>query len=558
MSEVNKPVEEQVAAAVEATPVVEPTTTETKAEETTTPAVTETAAAAEPPKDVVEPVAAATTETPADPTKAAAPKKEFTGEGSLGYKAPGGFIKKFAGFQKKWFWLGTEPVEPKNLSSYLRGEKQDVANHNAAWSSHTGKGLLYFSKHTTEKASPAGIINLTEISDIVEDGTSEFYFHIHGLKHVFQASTPTDRENWVTALKTKSAEGKDIAEEVKASDAYKEHHSSLSKSAAVVAPAAAAANKDTEAKKEEKAEAKEEKKEEKARKSRSASRKRNSIFGGFGLGSKKEEQTEQKEDKKTEAKETTPTETVTTEATPAPAPSEEPAVPVEAVVTPAGDEPAKTDALAAAPTESARPAAASKRNSSIFGTLSSKFGQKKSTSDRKASSEAAPEVPAKDAVAVEPVSAEAPVIPAPETSEPLAAAVESPAVAPTTKQTSATAEAEEPKPEVKPETKTEVAQKRKSSLPFGFGSKEKTTEVDGEKPKSSFAKLRQTIKGRSSPRAAEKAPEKAAEKTEEKAVEPVEETPAVTSDAAATTTDPVVSEPLSAAHQPSTTVSATA
>lgn len=63
-------------------------------------------------------------------------------------------------FQKKFFWFGSEPVETKHLSSYLRGEKPEVANHNAAWASHTGQGLLLFAKKPTEKASPAGIINL--------------------------------------------------------------------------------------------------------------------------------------------------------------------------------------------------------------------------------------------------------------------------------------------------------------------------------------------------------------------------------------------------------------
>lgn len=69
--------------------------------------------------------------------------------------------RKLSGFQKKHFWFGEEPVESKSLTSYLRGEKDaDTANHNAAWSSHTGKGLLYFSKLNNEKATPAGIINL--------------------------------------------------------------------------------------------------------------------------------------------------------------------------------------------------------------------------------------------------------------------------------------------------------------------------------------------------------------------------------------------------------------
>lgn len=64
-------------------------------------------------------------------------------------------------FQKKFFYFGTEPVESKTLSSYLRGEKaQDTANKNVAWAAHTGKGLLFFTKKASEKATPAGIINL--------------------------------------------------------------------------------------------------------------------------------------------------------------------------------------------------------------------------------------------------------------------------------------------------------------------------------------------------------------------------------------------------------------
>lgn len=77
---------------VEATPAVEPVA-ETKVEEPVAPAAPETTAAAEPAPDTIEQVAAA--EAPEAPVKAAAPpKKEFTGEGTLGYKAPGGnFLK---------------------------------------------------------------------------------------------------------------------------------------------------------------------------------------------------------------------------------------------------------------------------------------------------------------------------------------------------------------------------------------------------------------------------------------------------------------------------------
>jgi hypothetical protein len=81
MSEVQNPVEQQPAA-VEATPVVEPVA-ETKAVETPAAATTTEAS-----NDVVAPVAAT------EETKAVAPKHEFTGEGTLGYKAPGGSFMK--------------------------------------------------------------------------------------------------------------------------------------------------------------------------------------------------------------------------------------------------------------------------------------------------------------------------------------------------------------------------------------------------------------------------------------------------------------------------------
>jgi len=67
-------------------------------------------------------------------------------------------------FSKKHFWFGAEPVEHKSLSSYLRGEKPEVGNHNAAWASHTGKGLLFFGKKDSDKTSPAGVINLVSSS----------------------------------------------------------------------------------------------------------------------------------------------------------------------------------------------------------------------------------------------------------------------------------------------------------------------------------------------------------------------------------------------------------
>jgi hypothetical protein len=63
-------------------------------------------------------------------------------------------------YKKKYFWFGEEAVPTSSLTQYLRGEKAEVANPTAAWSSVTGKGLLFFVKHADQKETPAGVLNL--------------------------------------------------------------------------------------------------------------------------------------------------------------------------------------------------------------------------------------------------------------------------------------------------------------------------------------------------------------------------------------------------------------
>ncbi|KFY78329.1 hypothetical protein V499_02502 [Pseudogymnoascus sp. VKM F-103] len=515
MSEIQKPVEE-VVAVVEAAPA-----------EVVAAPVEEVAPVEVAPVEV----AAATTEEATAEAAVETPKKEFEGEGVIGYKAPGGFIKKLAGFQKRFFWFGTDAVEVKSLSNYLRGEKPEAGNHNAAWASQTGKGLLYFSKQAGEKSAPVGLINLADITDIKEDGTVEFSFVSHSQKHVFQAANLVDRDSWVAALKEKSVEAKESTEAITGSEGYKEQLASLSKPVVVAAK--------VEDKKEEKAVAAEEtkpeevkevakeetKEEKKARtKSRSASRKRNSIFGGFNLGSKKEEVV-------VADKAVTEEEPVAEAAPVEAAVVEEAAAPVEAAATEAA-------VVEEAVVPETRPAA-SKRHSSLF-DFKSRFGSKKATS------EVTPAVPAKDDEVV--TSTEAPVIPAVEQSEPLATSIASPATVPAEEVV-----AGEPVAEVAPEATK--AEKRKSALPFGLGQKkekvEKALEAEVEKAEKSlspFAKLRQTVKGKASPKAAEKAAETEAE------------TPAATEAAAETTVEAAAEEPVVAAPIQTTTpvVSATA
>ena len=316
-------------------------------------------------------------------------------------------------------------------------------------------------------------------------------------------------------MKEKIAEAKELATSVTESETYKKSLSELTKPAVVTAAVPKKSVDVKEEKKEEKAEAKEEKKEEKkeikeekkeARKSRSASRKRNSIFGSFGLG-KKEEKPE-----------------VAKEETPVAAATEEPAAPVEPVAAEpivAAPETTTTEAEATPATEAAvtTPTEAkpvpTKRNS-IFGTFKNSFAKEKKPSTE------SPVVPPKDA---EPVSENAPVIPPVETSEtPVAAeTTEAPVINGETKV------AETPAPK---------ARKASSSLPW-LTKKEKpaTSDEEVEKPKSPFAKLRATVKGKK----AEKAADKPAEAAKEEAATSAEATPAVE--------EPVVSEPVPVVQQ---------
>ncbi|KAJ5972225.1 uncharacterized protein N7479_002143 [Penicillium vulpinum] len=254
-------------------------------------------------------------------------------EGVLGYKAPG-LVKGFR-FAKRFFYFNEEAVESKNLSVFHQNEKAAIANPTAAWASQTGKGLLFFTKRAEDKATPAGILNLADVSDVTKEGTNEFLFKLAGHKHTFQASSAAERDSWVVAIEAQSTEAKAEKETIISSEGYKAEFEKLTKPAVVVA-----AVKKPEEKKEEapivpaeaaQEEPKEEKKEEKVTaKSRSQSRKRTSIFGSL-LGKKDAE----------EKKEETPAAEETKAAEPAAEPSVEAPAPVVAEIT----------ETAAAPTE---------------------------------------------------------------------------------------------------------------------------------------------------------------------------------------------------------------
>ncbi|CAJ2500290.1 Uu.00g031430.m01.CDS01 [Anthostomella pinea] len=498
---------------------------------------------------VAEPSTA--TETPAETKteETAAPVEEAKKEevkpieaGTLEHKgAPANFPKNFM-YQKNYFWFGTDALEKEKLATYLKNEKAtDVGHHVASWATETGKGLLFYGKEA-DKATPAGAIQLSEASEPTVDGANKFHFTSKGHKHTFKASSTAERDNWVEQLKLKITEAKDLAPTVTESATYKHTLDSFKPAAAAKkeetpAVAAAASTEETpkeeakeekkeakEEKKEEKMEAKEEKKEAKEEKKeekkeakeekkdeskrRSASRKRTSIFGT--LLNKKDES----------KKETPAADDKAVEASPVALPAE---------VEPVADETTQAPVTEATPVEEPKKeeaATATKpKRQSLFGNLS--FGKKP-----KAETDSAPATPAKDTTAIapldEPVAETAPVIPAVETTEPLSAEVASPATVPT--------ETTDITPATNGETKKEVkSEKRKSSLPFAFGKKEKsaTSDEEGEKTKSPpfFSKFRQTInrgnKDKTTDKSAEEAiaEDKPAEATdataETKAEEPV-------------------------------------
>ncbi|EFX05661.1 hypothetical protein CMQ_3730 [Grosmannia clavigera kw1407] len=523
MAEEQKPVE---VPAVEA-PAVEPVVAEA------TPAVevvAETPAAAEP---VVEaaavPVEAAVEEPAAE--AAAAPAEEVKEEvkpieeGVLEAKGTS-FPKKFL-YTKKFFWFGNDALSAKDLAAYVKSEKAtDVAHHVISWASETGKGLLLYGEKPGDKSTAHGVIQLADASEPTAEGTHKFQLTSKGHKHIFKASSTAERDNWVNQIKAKITEAKELAATVAESEAYKNTLASLKpakketpkeapkeeKKEEAAAPVEADAPAETEAETAEpaaaveeapkeapKEEEKKEKKEEKGR--RSASRKRASIFGNFiGKKDDKKEVTEPEVVKEDDEEAVAPAEAVAEEAAAAPA-AEAPVVDVEAA------------AEAAAP-EVKSPSA---KRASIFGNLG--FSKKKVEQDN------APAPPAKDVPADAAVSESAPVIPAVETSEPLSTDVSAPIVE------SPAEAAAEAAPVSDSETKKEVkSDKRKSTLPFNFGSKKDKSDDEGEKKSSPFSKFRATVRLNRK----EKTPAKA-EETVEEAAAPAE----VEAEAAAETEAPV-------------------
>lgn len=502
------PATETPAPAAEANkPAEEPTKSEeTKAE---APATTE------------EQKPEAATETPAAPAEEKKEKKEKVVEPTTGstleYKAPG--FPKGLIFSKKYFWLGEEAVPTSNLSSYLRGEKPDVAHPTAAWSSQTGKGLLYFVKHPDNKSNPSGVLCLADATDLAKDGTNEFLFKANGHKHVFRTNTLPERDEWFKAIKKAVEEAKTAKEGIVGSDGYKEVKDKLSKPFTVPVAAAKAESstpkKSAEVKPEEGATrdnasssgSDEEKKKKKSKsKSRSVSRgKRASILGSL-LGkkeehdAKKDEKKEEKAEEKAAEKEEKKEGETAAAAAGTSAPLDGPATAAHATDAPSEEtKPAETEAPAEAKeTEAAKDAAIPPKpvkRGSFFGTFVEKL---RSPTHEKKESEIAPAVPAKDT--------ETPAAPA---------ATETAEEAKPTEAAPATTEAAtEAKPEEKPAEKAEKAttpHKEKKNFFDSFLHKEKAKTPTTE---AAPAEAKKEEKPAEETKSEEKPAEKAAEATE--------------------------------------------
>ncbi|KAF4591984.1 Pleckstrin domain-like protein [Ophiocordyceps camponoti-floridani] len=491
-------------------------------------------------KLVDEPKPAETTEA-AEATKTEAKKEEAkpVEEGYLAHKAQGASFPKNLIPSKEFFFFGSDAVEPKHLAHYQKSEKSsDDAHDNIAWASHTGKGLLFLG----DKKAPHGVINLANATEPEVDGSHKFHFTSKGNKHSFKANSTPERDSWIAQLKLKIAEAKELASNVTESETYKK---TLETFKPVPVTAAAKEEKSTEeaAKPEESAQpedapkdaetSKDEVKDEEPKR-RSASRKRASFFA-FG-GGKKEDK---KEDKKDEAKADAAPAVAAAAAAAEPATETEEA-PAAEVAAPATDEIKTVEE--ATPAESPKEKQAPSKRNSFFGGVFSK--KEKKTTEAKPveeSTEAATESE------LPPTDATAPVIPPVESTTPLAVDVSNPATVPTENIETAAAT-------TTGEAKKDVKEKRKSSLPFAFGKRDKSP-VPGEgddKDKagmSAFSKLRATIKGKSAAKPEEKLTEEsvkgeaaaaaAASKDTSAATDAAKETgEAVPETSAAATTEP--------------------
>lgn len=530
-------------------PVVAPT--DIPVETTAAPVVPVAAEPSTEPVTKVEDAVKPEGETPAVAAVAEEKKEETKKEekpvepilsGALKYKGPG--LKNAFLFSTKYFWFSDEPVSVQDLNDYLRGEKADVAHPTAAWSSQTGKGLLYFVKHADKKDKPAGVLNLADGTDLIKDGTTEFHLKVHGHKHTFQAKTSVERNGWFLAFQNAVEAGKAEKETITESEAYKAELEKLGKPAALAATAAkegSTPKKSIETPKPAETTATEpvvaesstvpprtassssssssDEDKKKKKKSKSTSRsvsrgKRASIFGSFlGKKDKAEEKAEEKKEEHDAKK---------AEETPAVAPIAD-ASSTTAPVIPATEEPVKAAevpkteepvvAVPAATTEDKveeKPKAA--KRGSVFGFIDKL--RSPTTEKKEADLLPAPAAKETETTAAAPKLEETPVVAAPVIA-PLDVAAETPKTEET--------KVEAPKTE---EAKPAATTPHKEKQSFSFG--------------KFLGSSKDKVKSPTTEKSADKALETPAAKTEEPAK--VEETPAPVVAADPTPVEPVAAE----------------
>ncbi|KFA53658.1 hypothetical protein S40293_03843 [Stachybotrys chartarum IBT 40293] len=513
MADQQKPVDAPKEEAAPVAPTTAPVET-APVEATTVDAAPAPALVETQPAEQTEEVKPTEASTEAEPTTEA-PKEEVkpVEEGQLAYKAQGlGFPKNLIS-SKEFFFFGNEPLDTKALSAYQRSEKSvDVAHSNIAWAAQTGKGLLFVG----DKQAPSHIINLSDATEPEVDGANKFHFSAKGNKHSFKATSTAERDNWVSQLKLKIAEAKELATTVPESETYKTTLESFKPTVPAVAPKAEETTKTEEAAAEPEvapeavteAPKEEPKKDVEEPKRRSASRKRASFFS---FGGKKESKADEVKPE-SPATETAPaveaeapkTEEVKATETPEAVPAVTSAAPVTTEEAKSAEEPLAAGETKPVETGETPKPLPVKRNS-IFGV----FGRKEKKADSKAA-EAKPVENAESPKDEEPATeSTAPVIPPVETTTPLAVEVSSPANLPTTT-TDATPAADKSTVEAPKE-------KRKSSLPFNFGRKSPPPAEGEEKSGglSAFSKLRATINRKSSTKPEDKTAETKDEETKE-------------------------------------------
>ena len=66
------------------------------------------------------------------------------------------------------------------------------------------------------------------MDEVYKDGLHDFYFKLHGHKHVFQCNA-SERDAWVDAFKVKVEEAKKLAKTIPESQGYKDVYEKLGK-----------------------------------------------------------------------------------------------------------------------------------------------------------------------------------------------------------------------------------------------------------------------------------------------------------------------------------------